>query len=254
MRVRNVSLGLAAIFAPILAMSFADGALAEVKIRGATTVAFGLINPQKAKIEKMAGVELAVLPNSTMHGLADLVHRRADIAMLAEPLETALAALNKKEATPIDIADYVEKHVGDAFVEFIVHPINPVQRLTRAQLADLYSGKIKNWSELGGDNQPVLLVGEPTSSPYRLIKDALDISYSPTLRTVQNTNQVAVIVVQAPGALGNISTAHDVPERGKFKIVETDVKIPLRLYVAIRKDASPEVKRVVEAAASVGAP
>lgn len=254
MRVRNVSLGLAAILAPILAVSFADGALAEVKIRGATTVAFGLINPQKAKIEKMAGVELAVLPNSTMHGLADLVHRRADIAMLAEPLETALAALNKKEAAPIDIADYVEKHVGDAFVEFIVHPINPVQRLSRAQLADLYSGKFKNWSELGGDNQSVLLVGEPTSSPYRLIKDALDISYSSALRTVQNTNQVAVIVAQAPGALGNISTAHDVPERGKFKIVETDVKIPLRLYVAIRKDASPEVKRVVEAAASVGAP
>ena len=258
MRVRNVSLGRvarsSAIFASILSASFAGDARAEVKIRGATTVAFGLINPQKAKIEKMAGAELAILPSSTTNGLVDLAHGRADVAMLAEPFEAAAEAVNKREPGLVKLGDYIDRHVGTAFVQFIIHPSNPVQRLTKAQLTGLYSGQIKNWSELGGNNQPVLLIGEPTSSPYRLIQDALGISYAPTMRAVQNTNQTAVVVIQAPGALSNISTAHDVPERSKFKVVDTDVKIPLRLYVAIRKDASPEVKRVVEAAASVGAP
>ena len=100
----------------------------------------------------------------------------------------------------------------------------------------------------------MLLVGEPTSSPYRLIQDALGISYPPGLRVVQNTNQTAIVVMQAPGALSNISTAHDVPERSKFKVLETEVRIPLHLYVAFRKDAPAEIKRVVDAAASVGAP
>jgi hypothetical protein len=98
----------------------------------------------------------------------------------------------------------------------------------------------------------VLLVGEPTSSPYRLIEEALAISYASELRVVQNTKQTAIIVAQAPGALSNISTAHDVPERGKFKVVETDLKLALQLYLAFRKDAPEPVKKVVDAAVSVG--
>ena len=237
-----------------LTLLFSASAQAQVKVHGATTVAFGLMKPQKNKIEKLAGVELAVLPSSTGHGLADLVQGRADIAMLAEPLETAVETFNAKNPHRIDVSDYVGKHVGDAFVEIIVHPSNPITKLTKQELAALFSGKIKNWAELAGHNQPVLLVGEPTSSPYRMIKDALKITYSSAMRTVQNTNQTAIIVAQAPGAISNISTAHDVPERSKFKVLETELNLPLRLYLAFRKNAPEDVKRVVDAAASVGAP
>jgi phosphate transport system substrate-binding protein len=82
-----------------------------------------------------------------------------------------------------------------------------MKSLSKEQLAGLFSGKIKNWSEIGGANQPVLLVGEPTSSPHKMIKDALAMSYPADMRVVQNTNQTAVIVAQAPGALSYITTA-----------------------------------------------
>jgi phosphate transport system substrate-binding protein len=229
-------------------------AWAAVKVHGATTVAFALMKPHKAEIEQLVGVEITIFPSSSTRGLADLVQGRADIAMLAEPLETAAVAANAKQPELIDPADYVGRHVGDAFVQFIVHPSNPIQKLTRAQLAGLYSGEIKNWSEIGGNNQTVMIVGEPTSTPYRMIKESLAISYASDLRAVQNTNQTPIIVVQAPGALGNISAAHDVPERSKFKVVETPLKLPLHLYLAIRKDAPEHVKRVLDAAASFGAP
>ena len=236
----------------ILALSLASAARAEVKLHGATTVGFGLLKPHKAKIEQLAGVEISISPSSTTRGLADLVQGRTDIAMLAEPLETAAAAVNAKQPGLVDPADYVGRHVGDAFVQFIVHPSNPIRKLTNAQLAALYSGKIKNWSELGGHNQPVLLVGEPTSTPYRMIEEALAISYASDLRVVQNTNQTPIIVAQAPGALSNISTAHDLPDRTKFKVVETELELRLQLYLAFRKDAPEHVKKVVDAAASVG--
>ena len=110
---------------------------------------------------------------------------------------------------------------------------------------------MKNWKEIGGADLPVLLVGEPTSSPHKLIAEALAISYAPELRVVQNTNQTAVIVAQAPGALSYISTAHDLPERSRLKVVDSEIKLPLALYLASRKDAPDEVKRVIEAAATV---
>jgi hypothetical protein len=69
---------------------------------------------------------------------------------------------------------------------------------------------------------------------------------------VQNTNQTALIVAQAPGAISYISTAHDLPIRDKLKVAQSDLKLPLAMHLAFRKDAPPEVRRVVEAAATLG--
>jgi phosphate transport system substrate-binding protein len=233
-------------------LAFATPAAADVKVHGATTVTFGLMRPHKEAIEKKAGVDLTILPSSTTRGLADLAQGRADIAMLAEPLETAAESVNQKQPGSVKADELMSKHVGNAYVEFIVHPSNPVKNLSKEQLAGLFSGRVKNWSEVGGANQPVLLIGEPTSSPHKMIKDALGVSYPSDMRVVQNTNQTAVIVAQAPGALSYITTAHDLPERSKLKVAESEVKLPLALYLAFRKDASDQVKKVVEAASTVG--
>jgi phosphate transport system substrate-binding protein len=241
-----------AIVAAALALVLAASpASAEVRVHGATTVTFGLMKPYKDEIEKKAGVTLAILPSSTTRGLIDLAQGRADIAMLAEPLETAAESVNQKQPGTVKLDELIGRHVGNAYVQFIVHPSNPLRTLSKAQLAGLFSGKVKNWKELGGADLPVLLVGEPTSSPHKLVAEALAISYAPELRVVQNTNQTAVIVAQAPGALSYISTAHDLPERSKLKVVDSEIKLPLALYLAFRKDAPNEVKRVIEAAATV---
>jgi hypothetical protein len=78
------------------------------------------------------------------------------------------------------------------------------------------------------------------------------VNYPADMRPVQNTNQTAVIVAQAPGALSYITTAHDLPERSKLKVIESEVKLPLALYLAFRKDAPDQVKKVVDAASAAG--
>ena len=134
-----------------VALAFTSApASADVKVHGATTVTFGLMRPHKAAIEKTAGVDLTILPSSTSRGLTDLAQGRADIAMLAEPLETAADSLNQKQPGAVKADELVGKHVGNAYVEFIVHPSNPVTKLSKEQLAGLFSGTIKNWSEVGG--------------------------------------------------------------------------------------------------------
>jgi phosphate transport system substrate-binding protein len=245
-------LALLAVGLPLTFAIATTSASADVRVHGATTVTFGLMKPHKDEIEKTAGVVVSILPSSTTRGLTDLAQGRADIAMLAEPLESAADSVNKKQPGAIPAADLVGKHVGNAYVQFIIHPSNPVKELSKEQLAGLFSGKIKNWSEVGGANQPVLLIGEPTSSPHKMISETLGISYPADLRVVQNTNQTAVIFAQAPGALSYISTAHDLPERSKLKVVDSEVKLPLALYLAFRKDAPGPVKKVVDAASAFG--
>lgn len=236
----------------IFLVALASPAAGDVRVHGATTVAFGLMIPKKSEIERLAQVEVTVLPSSTSHGLADLVQGKADIAMLAEPLDSISASMNSKQAGFIDVTTYEDRHVGNAHVEFIIHPSNPLKTLSAAQLNGLFSGEIKNWAEIGGPDQAVLLVGEPTSTPHRRIKEALNITYSPDLRVVQNTNQTALIVAQAPGAISYITTAHDLAIRDKLKIVQTDLRLPLGLHLAFRKDAPADVRRVVDAASAIG--
>lgn len=45
--------------------------------------------------------------------------------------------------------------VREAFV-FVVNAANPVDTLTQQQIRDIYSGKITNWKELGGDDEPIV--------------------------------------------------------------------------------------------------
>lgn len=49
-------------------------------------------------------------------------------------------------------------------VAIILHPNNPISQLTVKQIADIYSGKIKNWSELGGDDNPISILARDNQS------------------------------------------------------------------------------------------
>ena len=46
----------------------------------------------------------------------------------------------------------------------IVNPANPVTNLTAEQLQGIYSGKIKNWKEVGGDDKSIVVVSRDSSS------------------------------------------------------------------------------------------
>src|SRR5262245_27145870 len=103
----------------------------EDRIHGATTVAYGLMRPHKEAPERLSGATLAILPSSTTRGLSDLAEGKADIAMLAEPLESAAKSVNEKSPGKVAVADLVGAHVGDAYVQFIVHPVNPIGTLSK---------------------------------------------------------------------------------------------------------------------------
>ena len=46
----------------------------------------------------------------------------------------------------------------------VVHPSNPVNELTTAQVRAIYKGEIKNWKELGGVDMPIVVISRDTSS------------------------------------------------------------------------------------------
>ncbi len=49
----------------------------------------------------------------------------------------------------------------------IVNPANKVANLTTSQLQDIYTGKVTNWKQVGGEDKPIVAVGRDTSSALR---------------------------------------------------------------------------------------
>jgi phosphate transport system substrate-binding protein len=79
---------------------------------------------------------------------------------------------SEKEKTAF--ADLVVHQIGTDANGIIVHASNPVKKITAAQVRDIYTGKIANWKELGGNDAPiVLLMVGPKHSSYEVFLDYL---------------------------------------------------------------------------------
>lgn len=95
----------------------------------------------------------------------------------------------------------------------VTHPSNPVAELTSEQLNAIYSGKIRNWSELGGANQPIVLVSHlqtsGTASTFfnYVFGESANWQLSSNLLELDNSTEVAAKVNENPGAIGYVGYA-----------------------------------------------
>ena len=92
-------------------------------------------------------------------GIASLINGTVDIANASRKIkseEIDEAVKNGKEP--------VEFVVARDAIAVIVNPENPIEQLTLQQISDIYSGKFTNWSQLGGEDRPIVRVSRETNS------------------------------------------------------------------------------------------
>lgn len=92
-------------------------------------------------------------------------------------------------------------------IAVVVDPANGVEDLTKDQLSSIYSGSVTNWSEVGGESAPIVVVGRESGSGTRsafeeLLKLEDQCKYSNEL---DSTGAVMAKVASTPGAIGYVS-------------------------------------------------
>jgi phosphate transport system substrate-binding protein len=111
----------------------------------------------------------------------------------------------KPEEGKLGLVDFPIAYDG---IAAIVSPENPVSALTMQQLRDVFSGKITNWRQLGGEDRPIELVNRDEASGTREAFQKLvmkDSTFDPVATVLPGTGQVRDVVARAPGAIGYIS-------------------------------------------------
>jgi len=106
-----------------------------------------------------ADVRISVTGGGSGTGIAALVNGTVDIANASRQIKGE--ELAEAEAKGIEPVEFV---IARDAIAVIVNPENPVSELTLQQIADIYSGKITNWQEVGGEDRPIVRLSRQTNS------------------------------------------------------------------------------------------
>jgi len=109
----------------------------------------------------------------------------------------------------------------DAIV-LVVHPENPVEGLTLAQVRELFAGRVARWSEVGGGPEAVLPVSREEGSGTRADFEALvmqGMRVTPAAVVMPSGRAVVEFVAGNPGAVGYAGLAG---ARGGVKVLALD--------------------------------
>lgn len=150
---------------------------------------------------KNEGVQIQVQGGGSGTGLSQVASGAATIG------NSDIFAEEKKGIPANELVDHKVAVVGMAAA---VSPKVKVDDLTKQQLIDIFTGKITNWKEVGGDDMKITLVNRPKSSGTRATfsKFALDGKEEAEGITEDSSGTVRKIIAETPGAIGYLALSY----------------------------------------------
>ena len=104
-------------------------------------------------------VRLSVTGGGSGTGIAALINGTVDIANASRRIKSEEQA--EAEANGVTPTEFI---IARDAIAVIINHENPVDNLTLQLISDIYSGKINNWSEVGGENRPIVRLSRETNS------------------------------------------------------------------------------------------
>ncbi len=104
-------------------------------------------------------VSIAVSGPGSGVGIASLIDGTTDICQSSRLIKASeIEQANKNGVEPYEI------QVASDALSVIVNPDNPVSELTIEQLSAIYTNRITNWKEVGGNDASIVVMGRDTNS------------------------------------------------------------------------------------------
>lgn len=144
--------------------------------------------------------------------LANLIEKTCDIVMSSRRMRADEKLRAKLKGFIVN-----EKIVALDGIVFIVHPSNPITRLSRSNIIDIYSGKNTNWSTYGGPNAKIHITIKDDDGTYAIFKD-----------NIMEQKALTVSTFKMPGSEGIVQTIAQIPNSIAFipfSFIDTTIKV-----------------------------
>ena len=189
-----------------MAAVFASGAkesTATVSTDGSTSMEAVILSLAEQYMNDNPGVNITYNPTGSGTGITAALEGRCDIGLSSR-------ALKDSEVS----SGLTQTIVALDGICIIVNKDNPVADLSIEQIAGLFDGTVKNWSEVGGADAPVVAIGREAGSGTRDGFESITGTEDVCVYSQELTSTGAVItaVSQNPGAIGYASLASNLDQ------------------------------------------
>jgi phosphate transport system substrate-binding protein len=253
------------VFVIALATIFHVGFAQTFKIKGSDTCLPLIQRESENYMKKNAGASITIVGGGSGVGIAALISGTTDIAMASRKVK-----MDEKLKLQSEGKTYKEVVFAKDAISVVVNPANKVSQLTREQLEGIFTGKIKNWKEVGGDNMQIVVYSrESSSGTYEFFKEHVMKmkNYTPAALLMPATGAVIQSVSQTKGAIGYVGLAYVeknvkaikvsfdggktfiAPSMAAAKNNSYPITRPLQLYFLIKseKTVSPYIQYLLSA-------
>jgi phosphate transport system substrate-binding protein len=176
------------------------------KIKGSDTVLPLTQKEAEVFMKNNPGSSIMVTGGGSGVGLAALQNGTTDIAQSSRKMK-----LDEKMKMEDAGKSFKEVIIANDAIAVIVNPNNKVSQLTREQLESIYTGKVTNWKEVGGDDLPIVLYSrESSSGTFEFFKEHVlnKKNFAASAMLMPATGAIVQSVSQTKGAIGYIGLAY----------------------------------------------
>jgi len=192
-----------------------------VVVKGSTTVLPIAQSCAEVFMEENPAISISVQGGGSGVGIASLIDGTCNIANASRPIkEKEIATAQEKGVNP------VETVIARDAIVLVVHPSNALAGLTLAEIKAIYTGKVSNWSEVGGADQEIIVVSRDSASgTFETFNElALEGEKVRADALLQASNAAVVTTVaNTPGAIGYVGLGYVSKE---IKALTVDEVIP----------------------------
>ena len=210
-----------------------------------------LVNLALAWAETYMGLHpemrISVTGGGSGTGIAAMINGTVDIANASRAMkEGEIEAVRQSGKKPVEFVVALDA------IAVVVNPSNPIDRLTLKQVSDIYTGQITRWSEIGGEDRPIVLLSRESNSGthvyfleqvIRLGNSDSDLLFSPDTLLMPSSEGISTEVRQNPNSIGYDGLGY-VTDDQKVVALALDDKGPYVLpSVATVNDGSYPISR-----------
>jgi phosphate transport system substrate-binding protein len=178
----------------------------KIKVKGSDTCLPLSQKEAESFMKKHKGASITVTGGGSGVGFSSLLSNTTDIAQASRSIKMD-EKLKLKEAGKA----YKETIIAYDALAVIVNPNNSVSQLTREQLADIFTGKITNWKQVGGADLKIIVYSrESSSGTFEFFKEhvMLKRNYTSSALLMPATGAIVQSVSQTAGAIGYVGLAY----------------------------------------------
>jgi phosphate transport system substrate-binding protein len=182
------------------------GSVQAIENKGSDTLVNLALAWAEEYIALRPDVPISVTGGGSGTGIAAMINGTVDIANASRAMKAEeVDAAKGNGITPVEFV------VARDAIAVVVNPANPVNELTIQQLSDVYTGKITNWSQVGGSDRPIVLLSrESNSGTYvyflenviRMGDSESELLFSHDTLLMPSSEGISTEIRQNPNAIG----------------------------------------------------